>query len=145
MVHQKKNTGKSASALIRPINPKYELCQENIFSRNRHTYSLLTKLYVIPIVFNPEINMKFSDILQILGIVGAISMPFFNIPLILKIWRRRSSKDISLSWALGVWICIVLITPSALCSPDNVFRIFGIVNLVFFSGVMIAVLRYRRG
>jgi uncharacterized protein with PQ loop repeat len=89
--------------------------------------------------------MKLSDILQATGMLAGILMPFFNIPLIVKIFRRRSSKDISLSWALGVWICIVLITPSAVRSQDNVFRIFGIINLIFFSGVMFAVFRYRRG
>lgn len=89
--------------------------------------------------------MDLTEISRIIGMIAGIGMPFFNIPLIIKIWRRRSSKDISMSWALGVWICILLMTPSALKSPDAVFRVFGIVNLVFFSGVIIAVLRFRRG
>jgi len=100
---------------------------------------------LLPVVSYRELNMELSDIFQALGMLGGISMPFFNIPLIVKICRRRSSKDISLSWVLGVWICIALITPSAIQSQDIVFRIFGIVNLVFFSCVMIIVLRYRKG
>ena len=93
----------------------------------------------------PETIMDFPDFFRWLGMVAGIAMPFFNIPLILKIKRRRSSKDISLSWVLGVWICIVLMTPSAVHSSDQVFRVFGIVNLVFFSGVTVAVLRFRGG
>ena len=89
--------------------------------------------------------MDLTDLNRVIGMIAGVGMPFFNIPLIIKIWKRRSSKDISLSWALGVWVCIVLMTPSALRSPDIVFRAYGIVNVIFFSGVMLAVLRFRRG
>ena len=78
-----------------------------------------------------------------LGLIAAVAMPLWNIPLILKIGQRKSSKDISLSWALGVFACILLMLPSALASPDAIFRAFGIANTVLFAGVVIQVLRYR--
>ena len=84
-----------------------------------------------------------SDLIEKLGIVSGVVMPLFNIPLILRIIQRKSSGDISLSWALGVWTCILLMTPQALRSHDTAFRSFGVVNLVFFSAVTFFVLKYR--
>ena len=78
-----------------------------------------------------------------LGMVAAIVLPLWNIPLILNIERRRSSKDISLWWAWGIWGCLALMLPASLASPDPVFRIFGIINIVLFTAVVIQVLRYR--
>jgi len=63
--------------------------------------------------------------------------------LIVKIVRRRSSADISKSWVMGIWICALLMAPSGFTSPDLVWRCFNIVNLVLFTGVVIAVWRYR--
>ena len=71
-------------------------------------------------------------------------MPLFNIPLIIRIIRRRSSADISVSWVMGVWICALLMAPSGFTSKDVVWRSFNIVNLVLFTGVVIAVWRYRK-
>ena len=51
---------------------------------------------------------------QILGVVSGVLMPFFNIPLILRIARRRSSEDISVAWVVGVWLCIVGMVPASL-------------------------------
>ncbi len=79
-----------------------------------------------------------------IGMVSAVSLPFFNIPLILRLVRRKQAEDFSLSWALGVWICIVLMTPQALRSADPTFRAFGAVNFVFFSVVVFFILKYRR-
>ena len=77
------------------------------------------------------------------GIAGSVALPLFNIPLIMHVIKRKSSDDYSLSWAIGVWSCIVLMTPQALRSPDPTFKIFGIFNLVFFSLVVFFILKYR--
>ena len=79
------------------------------------------------------------------GMISAIALPFFNIPLIVRLWRRKSSKDFSLSWAVGVWVCIVLMTPQALRSSDEAFRAYGIVNILFFSVVAYLIVLYRKG
>ena len=81
--------------------------------------------------------------IQTLGLIGAMVLPLWNIPLIIHIGRRRSSKDISLAWTVGVFICLLLMLPSALTSADLVFKIFSAVNIVFFTGVVIQVVRYR--
>ena len=83
------------------------------------------------------------NIIENIGLVAAIVMPLWNIPLIVKIVRRRCSKDISISWAMGVWVCSLLMAPSGFASKDLVWRCFNIVNLVLFTGVVIAVWRYR--
>jgi uncharacterized protein with PQ loop repeat len=85
-----------------------------------------------------------DEIIRMIGMVAGVVMPLFNIPMIMRIVRRRSSADISLTWVLGVWFCILLMTPSALKSDDLVFRAFGMVNLLFFTCVMLVVLWYRR-
>ena len=84
-----------------------------------------------------------ADVTRTVGMIAAVVLPFWNIPLILHIRRRRSSRDISLPWALGVLACIVLMLPSALGSPDAVFRVFSILNTLLFSAVVLQVLRYR--
>ena len=83
------------------------------------------------------------NIIENVGLVASIVMPLWNIPLIVKIIRRRSSADISMSWVMGVWICALLMAPSGFTSKDIVWRCFNIVNLFLFTGVVIAVWRYR--
>lgn len=75
--------------------------------------------------------------------VAGVALPLFNIPLIIRLVRRKSSEDLSLSWAVGVWVCIVLMTPQALRSSDIAFRAYGIVNILFFSVVTFLVVKYR--
>ena len=80
---------------------------------------------------------------QTLGMIAAVTMPLWNVPLILKIERRKSSGDISRWWTVGVWISIILMLPSGLASPDRIFRLFTIINTCLFTGVLIQVFRYR--
>ncbi len=82
--------------------------------------------------------------LEKIALVSAVVLPFWNIPLILRIIRRKSSRDISLSWVLGVWVCFLLMAPSGFVSKDPVWRVFNITNFILFSLVMIAVLVYRK-
>jgi uncharacterized protein with PQ loop repeat len=81
--------------------------------------------------------------IQILGMISGIVMPFFNFPLIMRIVKRGSSEDISLAWVIGVWLCVVGMAPASLQSKDMVLYLFGIVNVVFFTGVLAAVLYYH--
>ncbi len=80
-----------------------------------------------------------------IAFVAAIVLPLFNIPLIMKMIKRKSSEDISLCWVLGVWVCILLMAPSGFRSEDIVWRTFNYVNVVLFTAVMVVTLRYRRG
>ena len=82
--------------------------------------------------------------MKTISLLAAVVLPFFNIPLIVKIIKRRSSQDISLSWVWGVWICTLLMAPSGFTSKDVVWRCYNIVNLVLFTGVVFAVWRYRK-
>ncbi len=83
------------------------------------------------------------SLIERVGLAAAIVLPFWNIPLIVKIQRRRSSKDMSLSWTLGVWVCLLLMLPSGLASSDTVFKTFTIINIMLFSGVVVQVLRFH--
>jgi uncharacterized protein with PQ loop repeat len=81
-------------------------------------------------------------LIHIGAFAGAI-MPLFNIPLIMRIIQRKSSDDISIIWLLGVWACILLMSPAALMSQDLAFRLFGWTNLVFFTAVVVVSLKYH--
>ena len=84
-----------------------------------------------------------NDWIEKIGIVSGVALPLFNIPLIMRLMRRKRSEDFSLAWAVGVWVCIVLMTPQALRSNDTAFRAYGIVNIFFFSVVAFLVVKYR--
>ncbi len=86
-----------------------------------------------------------NPIIENVGLVASIALPLWNIPLIIKIIQRKSSQDISLWWALGVWTCILLMFPAGLQSEDKVWRAFNIVNIIFFTAVVVVTLRYRKG
>ena len=81
--------------------------------------------------------------IETIGMIAAVILPFWNIPLIVRIGRRRSSKDMSLWWTVGVFVCLLLMLPSGLTSPDRVFKVFSLVNIVLFGAVVVQVIRYR--
>ena len=81
--------------------------------------------------------------IKLLGLIAALVLPFWNIPLIMKISERKSSKDFSLLWAFGVWFTLLLMLPSAFISKDIVFRVFNIANITIFTAVVFQVVRHR--
>jgi hypothetical protein len=84
------------------------------------------------------------DILDKIGLAAAVMLPLWNIPLIVRMIKRKSSRDISLYWAFGVWTCLLGMFPSGLHSPAIVWKTFNIVNLFFFTGVVVTAVVYRR-
>jgi uncharacterized protein with PQ loop repeat len=83
--------------------------------------------------------------LELLALAASVIMPLWNIPLIVKIIQRKSSEDLSLFWVWGVWVCMLLMVPWALVTRELVLKVFSFVNFVLFSGVLVAVMKYRRG
>ncbi len=81
---------------------------------------------------------------EYIGLVASIILPLWNIPLMVKIIKRKSSQDISMGWLWGVWICTVIMAPAGFMSKDIVWRTFNMMNLVLFTGVLLVVLRYRK-
>ncbi len=81
--------------------------------------------------------------LEMFAMVGSVVMPFFNIPLVLRIFRRRSSDDISLLWVLGVYVCMILMFPYGILYGEFVLKAFSITNIIFFSFVVLATLWFR--
>lgn len=79
-----------------------------------------------------------------IGTVAGILMPVFNIPLIVRIIRRKTSEDISLGWAFGVWICMLLMLPASMKCTDLQLKGYVISNAIFFTGVVAVVLMYRK-
>jgi len=81
--------------------------------------------------------------IQTLGMASAVAMPFFDIPLIWRIIKRKSSEDISLIWTFGIWVCILGMFPSSWISPDPILKVFEVVNVVLFTAVVVAVVWYH--
>ncbi|MBI2066865.1 MAG: hypothetical protein HYW02_06835 [Deltaproteobacteria bacterium] len=81
--------------------------------------------------------------IQNVGLVASITLPFFNIPLMIRMVKRRSSEDLSLIWVVGVFSCLLAILPTAWLSTDFVFKVFSIVNVLLFSGVVVLALFFR--
>ena len=82
--------------------------------------------------------------IQKIALIAALILPLWNIPLIVRVIKRKSSADISIYWVLGVWVCFLLMAPQAFSSSDIVWRTFNIVNLILFTAVVIVVLLYRK-
>jgi uncharacterized protein with PQ loop repeat len=82
---------------------------------------------------------------ETIGLVAALILPLWNIPLIIRIQRRGSSDDVSLWWAFGVLVCLLAMLPAALVSTDRVFKVFSVANVVLFAAVVVQVGRYRWG
>ncbi|MBN1405240.1 MAG: hypothetical protein JW946_01835 [Candidatus Omnitrophica bacterium] len=81
--------------------------------------------------------------IRIIALIASIVLPLWNMPLIVRIIKRKSSEDISVLWAVGVWICLALILPAGLTSTDFVFKTYTLTNSTIFTAVMIVVLIYR--
>ena len=79
-----------------------------------------------------------------IAFMAAIVLPLFNIPLIVRMVKRKSSKDISLWWVFGVWTCILLMAPSSFQSEDIVWRFFNYNNILFFTAVVFTTIKYRK-
>ena len=83
--------------------------------------------------------------MKTIGFWAAVILPLWDIPLILRIIKRKSSEDISIVWAVGLWATSVLMAPSAFISGDRVAVGFNTVNVATLTVVMIVVCKYRKG
>ncbi len=83
--------------------------------------------------------------MEMIALIAAVVLPLWNIPLIVRIIKRKSSEDISIYWAMGVWVCFLLMAPQAFRSSDIVWRVFNIMNLILFTAVVICVWVYKGG
>jgi uncharacterized protein with PQ loop repeat len=79
-----------------------------------------------------------------IAFVAAIVLPLFNIPLIIRMVKRKSSEDISLWWVFGVWACILLMAPASFQSEDVVWRFFNYNNILMFTAVVFTTIKYRK-
>lgn len=85
-----------------------------------------------------------NQMIMKIGLIAAIVLPLWNVPLIVRMARRKSSQDISLFWLFGVWFSLLAMLPSGLVSQDVVWKTFNIINFVLFTCVVITVCIYRK-
>lgn len=78
-----------------------------------------------------------------IALIASIVLPLWNIPLIVRIIKRRSSADISILWAIGVWVCLLALLPSGLKSDFLVWKVFSIANFSLFSFVTLATIIFH--
>jgi uncharacterized protein with PQ loop repeat len=83
--------------------------------------------------------------MQTISFWAAVILPVWDIPFMVHIIRRKSSKDISLGWIFGLWVSAVLMAPSAFVAGDRAAIGFNAVNVVMLTAVLIVVFKYRKG
>ena len=79
-----------------------------------------------------------------IALVASVVLPLWNIPLIIRIIKRRSSGDISVFWAVGVWVCLLAMLPSGLKADFLVWKVFTVSNVLLFSCVAITTLIFHK-
>jgi uncharacterized protein with PQ loop repeat len=82
-------------------------------------------------------------LLATISLIAGVVLPFWNIPLIIRIVKRKSSDDISIWWGIGVWSSLALMLPHGLLTEEIVLRWFTISNFVLFTITFIIVLIYH--
>lgn len=80
-----------------------------------------------------------------IGLWAGVMLPLWDIPLIVRILRRKSANDISLMWMWGIWLSSVLMAPSAFVAHNKTAIGFNIVNVTMLTILLIVVLKYHRG
>lgn len=88
-------------------------------------------------------TLEWNTVWTTMGMVAGLVLPFFNLAQITRMVKCKSSHDVSIVWCIGVWICIMLMLPSALISEDTVYRTFSIANVAFFSALVGTAVYYR--
>ncbi len=83
--------------------------------------------------------------MKTIGLWAATILPLWDIPLIVRIVRRKSSQDISLIYAVGIWVTAVMMAPSAFVSGDKLAIGFNTMNVIMLTAVMIVTIKYRKG
>ena len=83
-------------------------------------------------------------LLATISLIAGIVLPFWNIPLIVRVIKRRSSEDISLWWGIGVWVSLALMLPHGLITEEMVLRWFTIANFTLFTITFIIILMYHK-
>ncbi|MDD5504068.1 MAG: hypothetical protein PHV77_01995 [Candidatus Omnitrophica bacterium] len=83
------------------------------------------------------------SLLAVISLIAGIMLPFWNIPLIARVIKRKSAEDISLLWGAGVWTSLLLMLPHGLVTDEIVLRSFTISNFILFTITFAIVLIYR--
>jgi uncharacterized protein with PQ loop repeat len=83
--------------------------------------------------------------LKTIGLLAATILPLWDIPLIVRIVRRKSSQDISLIYAVGIWVTALMMAPSAFVSGDKLAIGFNTMNVIMLTAVMVVTIKYRKG
>jgi uncharacterized protein with PQ loop repeat len=78
------------------------------------------------------------------GFWAGVMLPLWDIPLIVRVIRRKSSADISLLWTWGLWLSSVFMAPSSFLVHNPMAMAFNIVNVTTLTVVLIAVVKYRK-
>ena len=82
---------------------------------------------------------------ETIGLWAGIILPLWDIPLIVRIIKRKSSADISLGWIWGLWGASVLMAPNAFIVGNQLAIAFNIVNVIMLSIVLLVVIKYQKG
>ena len=83
--------------------------------------------------------------MKTIGFWAAVIMPLWDIPLIIRVIQRKSSQDISMAWAVGIWVTAILMAPSSFITGDKQAIGFNVMNVIMLTAVLVIVIKYRKG
>jgi len=79
-----------------------------------------------------------------ISLIAGILLPFWNIPLIIRVIKRKSSADISLLWGCGIWCCLLAMLPYGLITDEIVLKGFAVTNFILFTITFTIILIYHK-
>ncbi|MEI7998177.1 MAG: hypothetical protein WCH62_01545 [Candidatus Omnitrophota bacterium] len=80
-----------------------------------------------------------------IGFWAGVMLHLWDIPLIVRVIRRKSAEDISLYWIWGLWLSSVLMSPSCFIIGNKIAMAFNIVNVTTLTVVLFVVIKYHKG
>ena len=83
------------------------------------------------------------EYLEIIGLIAGICSTFSTLPQIIKIWNRRSAKDVSLSMFILSWIGTILWGIYGLLAHSLSLVIANIISFLLVSSIIVMKIKFK--
>jgi len=85
------------------------------------------------------------EYLEIIGLIAGICSTFSTLPQIIKIWNRRSAKDVSLSISMFIlsWIGTILWGIYGLLAHSLSLVIANIISFLLVSSIIVMKIKFK--
>ena len=83
------------------------------------------------------------EYLEMIGLIAGICSTFATLPQIIKIWKRRSAKDVSLSMFILSWMGTILWAIYGLFAHSLSLVIANIISFLLVSSIMVMKIKFK--